>query len=75
MGRNTVCSWCGNKFDEKTVETMFDQKYAPNKYYSDLDDHFCMACITKMIRNGTLDVSGFISSEREPDINSHLGNY
>ena len=75
MARDTVCSNCGNKFDRRLAETMFDQKYAPNKYYSDLDDNFCMRCVSSMIRRGIIDVSGQFSSEREPDIGHKLGWY
>lgn len=75
MARDTTCSICGGKFDRHLAELMFDQKYAPNKYYSDLEDNFCMRCIVSMINRGVIDVSGEFYSEREPDISYKIGRY
>jgi len=75
MGRDAVCSNCGNKFNQNLAELMFDQKYAPNKYYDDLNDDFCMRCIMSMIRRGIIDVSGKFSFEQEPDISHKIGKY
>lgn len=70
-----TCSNCGRSFSLHLARIMFDQSYAPNLYYDDLDDEFCMGCITEMINNGTLEVDETYSDEREPDINHHLGMY